>query len=418
MPPPHLQSSPQEDLSAVMGRFHAWDAGRKTTAPSAPAEGMRELSYEEALAFSNARRPARHSVASAKIAVPATLVGDIPAAPTDKPLEPMVSRASSGRSAPSEEFPAQLKAQPSVRSTRKVPGRKRANAKQARAAAVSAQSAAAKSASGALVSRKSARASGDKAQGAGVQAARAAKLAAPAYATPGKAVRASKPRKGTVSMETVSAVVNSRPGATPFTATRKIPAKQARQTKKEAGTSAARSSMTFRGALAACLVEAPHSRTAVQPAPAGKKPPARAVSLRASKATSREGHRGTAKQAAGKRAVSATLAGKAVARKPVESIARTISVNLRLSQAEHDRMSRGATEADLSLAAFIRESTLRFQVSRQREKQALLETGFGTPSHLLTDDESYDRPIVEASGPSLLMRMKNFWLGRRLTAIA
>ena len=137
---------------------------------------------------------------------------------------------------------------------------------------------------------------------------------------------------------------------------------------------------------------------------------------------------------AGKKAMAAaSQVQKTTQRKPVESIARTISVNLRLSQPEHDRMRRGAEEADLTLAAFIRESTLRYQVARQREKQAGQDARNNFTAQTFravdindlndgidddVDDEAFERPIVEPSGPSLLTRMRNFWLGRRLTAIA
>jgi hypothetical protein len=47
------QQRSEEDIEAVLGRFHAWTGARETNTPS---DGVRELSYEEAVGSSRYRR--------------------------------------------------------------------------------------------------------------------------------------------------------------------------------------------------------------------------------------------------------------------------------------------------------------------------------------------------------------------------
>ena len=400
MPPPHLESSPAgRPLCCHGAAFMPGMPGEKSLRPVRRWRACGNcLTKRPSPSATSAVRP-RTRPLRRPLPFLQRLSTKSPSEPADRPLGATLSGSSSGRgSLSSEATPRRVKAQPRVSSTSKQPA----------------------------TLAKTARTSTHETRVAGAPASRAGKPAVKTYAAPLKAARQAKPRQKNPSTKTGSApsLANRKAGTSPMATAGKEPLKASRQTVKRAAPSEARKSVSFRGALAACLVEAPRGRSAANPSPAKKKPPVKVTSLQASKAGSHKSQHETVHQAAGKRNLSAeSLAKKTASRKPVESIARTISVNLRLSQAEHDRMSRGAVEADLTLAAFIRESTLRFQVSRQREKQALLEAGFNSPAHLLsiTEDESgesYDRPIVEPAGPSLLARVKNFWLGRRLTAIA
>ena len=67
MPPLATQTTqPVEDISTVLGRFHAW-AGK----PDKPGTGAREISYEEAVQSSRYRRRADHVPVPALTAKPA-----------------------------------------------------------------------------------------------------------------------------------------------------------------------------------------------------------------------------------------------------------------------------------------------------------------------------------------------------------
>ena len=60
MPPSRTQNGPDENLSGVMGRFQAWNVEQAARQPGATSfEGVREVTYDEALAAQRLRRPVR-----------------------------------------------------------------------------------------------------------------------------------------------------------------------------------------------------------------------------------------------------------------------------------------------------------------------------------------------------------------------
>ena len=56
MPQPHLQTPPVDDIAKVLGRFHAWSSRQSDTLGTALSDGVRESSYEEALAARSMKR--------------------------------------------------------------------------------------------------------------------------------------------------------------------------------------------------------------------------------------------------------------------------------------------------------------------------------------------------------------------------
>ena len=389
MPPPNLQSSPQEDLSVVMGRFHAWDADRKKSSVGTQAGAVRELSYEEALSYSHPRRPAKGPQTSAPAAASSTFNAVSPGRKTaDAPAEPA----------------DMMKAQPTRKPLVADSGLRQPEAQ----AEVSPARKPARSAPAARKADGSPKATKKKASAGATSAMAREPVAVATVAAKTSVQQKARPSKGTTNLP--SSAASPRASAKPSPKSVRKPVSSA--------PNEPRRSATFHGALAACLKEAPRRVTSRKTALESK-------SVNIATQPSLTAHRSNEKSSKAKHRkkgpMRAGSAEKSVPRKPVESVGRTISVNLRLSKPEHDRMRRGAAEADLSLATFIRESTLRFQIGREREKQRMLESGNTATAHDVLqdlDDDSFDRPILEPGGPSLLTRMKNFWLGRRLAAIA
>jgi hypothetical protein len=127
---------------------------------------------------------------------------------------------------------------------------------------------------------------------------------------------------------------------------------------------------------------------------------------------------GAPKRSAAK-AMIATPAAKST-RKPVQSESaaalRTISVNLRLSLAEHARMRAGASAAGVNLATYIRENTL--QVSKREiqiphERKARRSQAELNETAVAKSTTSFDR-----ENQGLLSRLGTFWFGKRFVTTA
>ncbi len=103
---------------------------------------------------------------------------------------------------------------------------------------------------------------------------------------------------------------------------------------------------------------------------------------------------------------------------PEIAAARTISVNLRLSLAEHARLRAGAAAAGTNLAAYIRENTLQITARDPHTSPAGTARRTGLEPAQQAARTSNDSANGETRGQSLLSRMTRFLAGKHFAATA
>lgn len=364
MPLPQVQTSPQEDLSVVMGRFHEWDAIQNATAPGRVHEGLRELSYEEAIEASRSRRASKPPMPPV---VARQLISEA-GIPTVVPGEPGLDLLPTG-----------------VVLAGKSPAKARGLARPRKQAAVAAMVAVPirKGAKKPAASRKHAPTAGKFAN---------EKSSVDTADSVSKRVASVKARKSTNAQ--VSA---NEPG-------------------------------TFREALAASVFAASIKKSQGSAGVRSRRKTVNVVASETVKARGQSGVPGRSRSIIESAKIpvkkgSSCLLGSA---RPVAAregaVSRTISLKLRLSEYEQAGLQAAAREAGVSLGIYMRQSALQF--TSEREKQPVLRErnparrAGELPEAVATLFESYQQSLPDEKAPSLLSRMRIFWFGKRVAAIA
>ncbi len=353
MPPPHLESNLNDDLSVVVGRFQAWEAIQNDQQPAMAGKGVQEVTYEEALAARRLRRPPRPSLPPELPGMDATtgvasevLAKNVLAPPPDQAVAALkelvqaaTARATAARTRPNQAVPAKVSAtSPSLAAPMQArqPAASRLVSKAKGVAVVKAKGLAAalgNSTAAALIH-------------SGQQSAT------------GKRVASSKAVPAVGPMASRSVTQKAAALASP----RMAPALK-REASARSGLAKRRGSRTFEGALAAAM----RQQSKIMPAASAKSTPAKPASGQVTTVKAAFSAKNEASRSGVNPAVKAAPSAKLATRQysSAESSLRSISINVRLSSAEHARVRRDASASGSTLAAYVRNCTLGVGLAKE-----------------------------------------------------
>lgn len=398
MPPTRTQNGPLENLNGVMDRFQAWTATQPAGSRSqSPAEGVREVTYQEALAAERLRRPTRSGI-------PRHIGHDLPLDVTHdlatlltprKPVAPPPA-SSIGVSAPKAFFTAGTTAIDSpvqnLAVASKIPSAKR-EARPKATGKIVAQAAQEVAAIPATV--RSTRPRTTKAAQPGRKATR--------VEAPGVRTVSAKPESRTAirrpaAKAAVQAALPASPASTSRTTGRPDFRAELMKSLRENGVRLEGASKSGKGGFQMRPVQ--DAKTPVTGASAINKPgKTLALSPKAKPADS-------------------TLANDAMQRSA--AVLRSISINLRLSHTEHSQLRSRAADAHQPMAVYVRECALRPALPVIEHSPAMRVNSLPTPPASIREPEP---AVIPSRGlgeiaVDLFIRFRTFWLGRRIEVTA
>ena len=384
MPPSRTQNGPTENINGVMDRFQAWTANQPAgPGTHSPAEGVREVTYQEALAAQRLRRPGKPGLAQ-RIAQDFSIDGTHDLATLlspQKPSAPLVldtaaqlpSRSALSASAvialPPLTAPAGSTASRSKEVVQKAAGSKEAATGQKVAAA-----------------------------------------AAPVRSASSK-IKKAAPRNTSVKLDARPAAART---AQPAQKTARRPA---------AGRAAA-TAVTRKTAEPDFKTEFMRSLRKAAPASETSKRLFEKRPIQESKATSGRASStmkpGRDLAVASKLQPARSVAAGEARHKP-GAILRSISINLRLSLTEHSQLRSLAADAHQPMAVYVRECALRPVMAANEPVPTSRTVSQHIPPAVARATEA--TPTLPARSLSeltidLFIRMRTFWLGRRIEVVA